>query len=187
MNRTETAFAKGTVEFIELPAAARGDLLNGPDWPGWRTIANRWKCRSFQCGNLIFNYPREQYARLDRGEAPEAINASWFTLSNDAYTNPATTLVSGETLRLSTSTKTVDPINPKNTIIRFILDVGQFVGAWKTAILIGGADATSTPGTGRIIAAVNDVKDDANAPLNRDGSTIHLVNWKLKHLDSSEA
>jgi hypothetical protein len=186
MNPVDTAFSRGIVEFSVFPAAARNDLLSALNHPELNTIIDRWTCSTFQCGNLVFNYPREQYAKLDRGETPEAINASWFTLSNDAYTNPAATIVTGETLRLPTATKTVDPINPKNTIIRFILDVGQFVGAWKTAILIGGADATSTSGTGKIIAAVNDVKDDANAPLNRDGSTIHLVNWKLKHLDSSE-
>jgi hypothetical protein len=185
---TETAFSKGIVEFIEIPGAF-SELVQemAQHYPGQlEAFLERNAFRRFSKGNLVFNYPRVQYAKLDRGETPDAINASWFTLSNDAYTNPATETVTGESLRVSTSTKAVDPSNSKNSIIRFILDVGQFVGSWQTAILIGGASATSTPGTGKIIAAVNDVRDDSNAPLNRDGTTIHLVNWKFKHLDSSE-
>lgn len=180
--------SRGLVEFIELPATQakhlRHILGHTPD--DLNQFLATQALQRFEKHNLIFDFPRIQYAKLDRGESAEVIDASWFTLSNDIYTNPAATTVSGETARVYTSTRAVDPINAKNSIIRFILDVGQFIGSWKTALLIGGATATSTPGSGKIIAAVNDVRDDNNVPLNRDGTTIHLVNWKLKHLDSSE-
>ncbi len=180
--------SKGVVEFVAFPAKAlqalRAALNESPDT--LERFMQQQALQRLEIGNLVFNFPREQYAKLDRGETPDAINAGWLTLSNDAYSNPAIKTVSGETLRLPASARAADPVNPKNTLFRFILDAGQFVGAWNTAILIGGADATSTPGTGTIIAAVNNVKDDTNSPLNRDGTTIHLVNWKLKHLDSSE-
>jgi hypothetical protein len=180
------SLSRGQVEFIGFPLEVREDLLaamHGPDLEGF---IQRWATERFIRRNQVFNYPREQYAKLDRGETPEAINARWFTLSHDVYATPTVQTVTGETLRIGTSTRAADPTNQKNSLIRFILEGGQFVGAWQSAILIGGAGATSTPGTGKIIAAVNDVRDDSNAPLNRDGTTIHLVNWKLKHLDVSE-
>ncbi len=180
--------SKGIVEFIELPASAgialRGALRESNAMA--ESLIRELAIKRMEIGNLVFNFPREQYSKLDRGETPEAISAGWLTLSNDAYSNPAIQTVTGETMRLPFTTRAIDPINPKNTLFRFILDAGQFVGAWNTAILIGGSGATVTPGTGKIIAAVNNVKDDTNSPLNRDGTTIHLVNWKLKHLDSSE-
>lgn len=192
MDNQQRAFSQGLVEFIELPGTLSPQLNQvltcdrNDREQSLAAFLHVYGRPSFQKSNLIFNYPREQYARLDRGETPLEINASWFTLSNDAYTNPAVETVSGETLRLEASTKATDPVNPKNSIIRFVLDVGQFVGSWTTAILIGGATADNTPGSGKIIAAVNDIRDDSNLPLNRDGTTIHLVSWKLKHLDSSE-
>ncbi len=180
--------SKGIVEFIEFPAnasiALRGVLRESDAMV--ESLIRELAIKRMEIGNLVFNFPREQYSKLDRGETPEVIAPGWLTLSNDAYSNPAIQTVTGETMRLPFTTRAVDPINPKNTLFRFILDAGQFVGAFSTAILIGGSDATSTVGTGKIIAAVNNVKDDTNAPLNRDGTTIHLVNWKLKHLDSSE-
>jgi hypothetical protein len=179
-------YHQGLVEFAELPASALQGLKAVLPCPDLLEAFLAQHARRVRKHNLVFNYPREQYAKLDRGETPEAINASWLTLSTSSYTNPATQTVSGETLRLAATTKVVDPVNPRNTLLRFILEGGQFVGLWPTAILIGGPDATGTPGTGKIIAAVNNVRDDTNAPLNRDGTTIHLVNWKLKHLDSSE-
>ncbi len=185
---THQGFSKGFVTFIELAAECR-PLLNefiGEDDLTLGSILSPYVKNHIEKANLIFNYPRQQYAALDRGETPESINANWFTLSSDAYSNPATTVVTGETLRVQSSTKAVDPSSANNSILRFILDVGQFVGPWQTAVLIGGPTATSTPGTGKIIAAVNSVKDDTGQPLSRDGSTIHLVNWKIKHLDSSE-
>ena len=181
-------FSKGFVSFVELEPECRPllDKVVGIGEEELEEILAPYVKKKIEVCNLIFNYPRQQYAALDRGEVPEVINANWFTLSGVAYSNPAATVVAGETLRVQTSTKAVDPSNANNSILRFILDIGQFVGPWKTAILIGGADATSTPETGKIIAAVNDVKDDTGQPLSRDGSTIHLVNWKIKHLDSSE-
>lgn len=176
----------GEVEVVRFPHYMQADLVAGINDPQEVEKLSRYALRYFQ-RNLIFNYPRVQYAALDRGETPLSVNASWFTLSRDSYTNPALETVAGETVRVGTSTKIADPANPRNSIIRFVLDVGQFIGSWQSAILIGGDGATSTPGTGKIIAAVNGVKDDANTPLNRDGTTIHLVNWKLKHLDKSEA
>jgi hypothetical protein len=182
------SFSKGVVEFIEFPDYSREWLHHClARYPhDFELFIEQFALQRFEKSNLVFNFPREQYAKLDRGETPEALNARWFTLANSAYTNPALQTVPGEAFRLETSTQAADPSNAKNSIFRFILDVGQFVGSWTTAILIGGDDASNTPGTGKIIAAVNDVRDDSNAPLNRDGTTIHLVNWKLKHLDSSE-
>jgi hypothetical protein len=189
MARYSTACSQGRVEFIALPASAAQALqrvLQAGDDAVLESFLQKHSHERMTRSNLIFNYPRQQYARLDRGETPESINAGWLTLSNTPYTNPATETVTGETVRLAPITKIVDSLNANNSIIRFVLDVGQFIGAWKTAILIGGPDADSTPGSGKIIAAVNDIRDDSNQPLNRDGTTIHLVNWKLKHLDSSE-
>jgi hypothetical protein len=196
MDNQQRAFSKGLVEFVELPGMLSPQInrlltstTNACDEDREQALTALLQAYGrpcFQKSNLIFNYPREQYARLDRGETPLAINASWFTLANETYSNPAVETVGGETLRVAASTKATDPVNPKNSIVRFVLDVGQFVGSWTTAILIGGADADNTPGSGKIIAAVNDIRDDSNLPLNRDGTTIHLVSWKLKHLDSSE-
>lgn len=183
--RVQNLISQGEVELITLPGMLGPELkevLPNPD--ALEDFLERH--RKFSQHNMVFNFPRQQYAKLDRGETPEAINATWFTLSNDAYLNPSVVNVAGETFRVAANTNTVDPVNNRNSIIRFVLDVGQFIGSWKTGILIGGADATASPGTGKIVAAVNDVKDDANTPLNRDGTTIHLVNWKLKHLDASE-
>ena len=185
---THQGFSKGYVSFIELDAKCRhllDEVIGNSEKEIEEFLAPYVKSR-IEKTNLIFNYPRQQYSALDRGETPESINANWFTLSSDSYTNPATTVVTGETLRVQSSTKAVDPSSANNSILRFILDVGQFVGPWQTAVLIGGPTATSTPGTGKIVAAVNSVKDDTGQPLSRDGSTIHLVNWKIKHLDSSE-
>lgn len=183
----KVGFSKGLVSFFELPAECLDELREklAIGEPVDDLVEKYAKRRVEKC-NLIFNFPRQQYAALDRGETPESINARWLTLSTAAYTNPATLTVSGETTRINTSTRAADPSNANNSIIRFLIEPGQFIGAWSTAILIGGAGATSTPGTGKIVAAVNDVKDDTNAPLNRDGTTVHLVNWKIKHLDSSE-
>ncbi len=186
MDVSNGLISRGEVEFIEFPKEMGPDLRWVCDSQDLELLIRRWAIHRFQKRNLVFNFPREQYAKLDRGETPEAINARWFTLSASAYSNPATETVSGESMRLETTTLAVDPSNPKNSVIRFILDAGQFVGSWSTAILIGGATATSTPGTGKIVAAVNSVTDDLGNPLARTGSTIHLVNWKLKHLDSSE-
>lgn len=190
MNPEELPIVKGMVEVLSIPGILRHEFLHvmqSQDHQAVDDFMTDARIKGYLQGNMVFNFPRIQYAKLDRGETPEAVNASFFTLSNDAYANPDTTTVAGETLRVAATTKAVDPANPKNSIIRFVLDVGQFTGSWKTAILIGGPGATSTPGTGSIIAAVNDIRDDANLPLNRDGTTVHLVNWKLKHLDSSEA
>ena len=186
MKLTETSYSKGLVEFIELAPEAGRFLREARSPEDWDQVIQKYQIKRFQKGNLVFNFPREQYSKLDRGETPETVNARYFTLSTAPYTNPAVQTVTGESLRLANSTIAIDPSNAKNTIVRFILDVGQFVGGWSTAILIGGASATITPGSGKIVAAVNNVKDDTSAPLNRDGSTIHLVNWKIKHLDSSE-
>ncbi len=180
------SLSRGQVEFISFPLNALDDLRRALAGPNAEAFIQCWAKERFKCHNQVFNYPREQYAKLDRGEAAGVINASWFTLSHDVYATPSVETVIGETLRIATSTQASDPTNAKNSIIRFILEGGQFVGAWQSAVLIGGPGATSTPGTGKIIAAVNDVRDDSNAPLNRDGTTIHLVNWKLKHLDVSE-
>lgn len=184
----ETSFSKGIVEFVELLPAGRALLYEyaDADEATLDQVLAPYIRKRKKKGNLVFNYPRIQYATLDRGGVPESVNANWLTLSNDAYTNPSILTVTGETARVQAGAKIADPANPNNSILRFILDVGQFVGAWNTAVLIGGPTATDVVGTGKIIAAVNDVKDDTNAPLNRDGTTIHLVNWKLKHLDSSE-
>lgn len=185
------AYTKGLVEFAELPAecfdelrSAMSDVYSGLDVVG--ELVRRHAKRRFDKGNLIFNFPREQYSALDRGETPEAIDAKWLTLSAAAYTDPAIETVTGESLRLQTTARAADPSNPKNSILRFLIGPGQFIGAFNTAILIGGSGATSTTGTGKIVAAVNNVKDDTGASINRDGSTVHLVTWKIKHLDSSE-
>ncbi len=185
------ACTKGVVQFAEIPVkhyaelkGAMTDVYSGLDVVD--SLVERYANRNFGKGNLIFNYPREQYGKLDRGETPESINANWLTLSADAYTNPVITTVTGESLRVQASARSADPTNLKNTIIRFLIGPGQFIGAYNTAILIGGPTATSTAGTGKIVAAVNNVKDDTNSPINRDGSTVHLVTWKIKHLDSSE-
>lgn len=182
--------SKGVVEVIRLPGKLSYPLkqvLADPDPRPLEHFLKENRQLDHTQHNLVFNYPRLQYARMDRGETPEPVNANWLTLSNEAYLNPAIQNVSGETFRIFATTRIADPVNPRNSIIRFVLDVGQFTGSWKTAILIGGTGASSVPGSGYIIAAVNNVKDDANTPLNRDGTTIHLVNWKIKHLDSSEA
>jgi hypothetical protein len=184
------SFVSNEVEFVRLPGML-GDplkmILENNNMQALDQLLDDYAESSHIQPNMVFNFPREQYSKLDRGETPEAINAAWFTLSNQNYSNPSIQTVSGETFRVAATTQAADPANPRNSIIRFILDVGQFIGAWSTAILIGGSDATGTPGTGKIVAAVNNVRDDANTALNRDGTTIHLVNWKLKHLDISEA
>lgn len=189
MARLSTAFSQGQVDIIALPASASRPLrrvLLQKDEKLLVAFLQEHSLSQFSKTNLVFNYPRKQYAKLDRGETPESINAAWFTLSNTPLTNPATEVVSGESMRIAPTTKIVDSLNANNSILRFVLDVGQFIGTWKTAILIGGPDASHIPGSGKIIAAVNDIRDDSNIALNRDGTTIHLVNWKLKHLDSSE-
>lgn len=189
INLESFPYSKGIVDFFELSPEAGPALhrlaLELDDF-NLENAAQPYLVKRIRQGNLLFNFPREQYAKLDRGETPEAIDAKYLTLATVNYTNPAVTTVAGESLRVITSTRAVDPTNPKNSIFRFILDVGQFVGAWSSAILIGGSGATSTPGTGKIVAAVNNVKDDTNTPLNRDGTTYHLISWKIKHLDSSE-
>ena len=188
LSSDQKAHHRGEVDFIEVDGALSESLKNylaeNPS-PEALDVFLSGSVR-FKRKNMIFNFPRIQYSALDRGETPETVNAQYFTLSNTILTNPSLLIVPDEVLRLEPSTRAIDPSNPNNTLIRFILDVGQFVGSWKTAVLIGGAAATLTPQTGKIVAAVNDVRDDSNAPLNRDGTTIHLVNWKIKHLDSSE-
>lgn len=181
--------SKGIVQFMEFPAEARMEIISLLQHGNQaeadrelRQLANR----TFFKQNLVFNYPREQYAKLDRGDTPGSINASWLTLSTSEYSDPSVQTVTGESLRVNQTTQVADPTNARASILRFILDVGQFVGTWNTAILIGGDTATSTPGTGKIIAAVNGILDDLGQTLTRTGSTIHLVNWTLKHLDSSE-
>ena len=148
-----SAFSQGLVEFVELPGELSSSLhriLGQADPTLLDDFLLKYSNTSFKKNNLVFNYPRIQYAKLDRGEAPDPINASWFTLSNDNYTNPAAQLVLGETYRVATSTKAPDPANSKNSIIRFVLDVGQFTGSWKTALLIGGASANINPVSKRV-------------------------------------
>lgn len=187
MDILNTGFSKGIVEIVELPGHMREPLYNAmANYPDdLDSFLRLYGTGRVKKGNLVFNFPREQYAKLDRGETIEAINASWFTLSAAAYTNPATQIVAGETQRVGTTTRGPGA-NPKHSVFRFILDLGQFTGTWQTGLLIGGDGATSTPGTGKIVAAVNNIKDDTGTALSRDGSTIHSVTWKLKHLDSSE-
>jgi hypothetical protein len=188
ISRESPFISRGQVSFLEFAPEDRPaliDILENTDPAHVDAALERLALRRFRKTNLVFNYPREQYAALDRGESA-SINARYLTLSADAYTDPSVETVSGESLRVGQTTKAKDPNDAKSSIIRFILDVGQFVGTWDTAILIGGADATGTVGTGKIIAAVNDLLDDQGNPVTRTGSTLHLVNWKLKHLDASE-
>lgn len=180
-------FSRGEVEFISFPTACLSGLNKVIHDPVELALfARKHATASTGKRNLVFNFPREQYAKLDRGDTPEAVNASWLTLSNSQFLDPSIQSVAGETNRILTSTKAVDPSGSTGSILRFIIDAGQFVGTWKTAILIGGSTAISTPGTGKIVAAVNNVKDDNEQPFNRDGTTVHLINWKIKHIDSSE-
>jgi hypothetical protein len=178
--------SQGIVEFAEFSAHSLGNLrfaMREPDM--LERYIRDFARRRFSKKNLVFNFPREQYAKLDRGEAPSVISANYLTLTNEPLTNPATLVVPGEAIRVQASARIKDPTNPKSSIFRFLLEPGQFVGTFSTAALIG-SDATADPGTGKIIAAVGNIKDDAGSSVSRDGTTIHLINWKLKHIDSSE-
>lgn len=186
MDLSRDFVSRGAVEIAEFPIDLRAALLGALSCgQGVESIVCLHAPRRMRRHNLVFNFPRAQYAKLDRGETPESVNAQYLTLATAAYANPAQETVTGEAMRVAASTRAVDPANPNNSVVRFILDVGQFVGTWNTAILIGGA-ATATPGTGKIVAAVNDLKDDTGAPVSRDGTTLHLVSWKLRHIDASE-
>jgi hypothetical protein len=181
-----TPMSKGIVRFSEFPPGAVHLLKRAESEEDFERLIHAFSLRDFHQGNLVFNYPREQYARLDRGEEPGEINARFLTLSGDAYTDPAVETVENEVSRIQRTTRAVDVTNRRASIIRFIIKEGQFVGDWDTAILIGGPGATADVGTGKIIAVVNDVRDDQGAPFSRDGSTAHLISWKIKHIDSGE-
>ena len=190
MNLHNTFVSRGNVGIVELPGDCRLDLFDVLTQVDERPqdlealiqmrLLNQWTHH-----NLVFDFPRQEYAKLDRGESA-AINARYLTMASTSYTDSSVETVSGESLRVAQTTQAQDPNNTKGSILRFILDVGQFVGTWPTAILIGGATATTTPGTGKIVAAVNNLLDDQSNPVVRSGSTLHLVNWNIAHLDASE-
>jgi hypothetical protein len=169
---------------MESKLATKG-VVTFEEWISHKSFFK--KTKEFELNNLIFNWPREQYSKLDRGETPDSVNACYLTLVNTQISDPSLLVVPNEANRIPYTARGKDPNDPKTTILRFFVDFGQFIGSFSTAVLIGGPLATSSPGTGKIISAVNNIKDDQGAAINRSGSTLHTITWRLHHLDISEA